>query len=151
MKKIKVKLVSVILILFVTACSTSQKRNCVLENSLINTKDPIWFKDINFNKDYLYRVRNKESSGEKTLAKQKNLIIAKLKMANLVATDFMTCEDQNQMVEFVRSSNTINQLSKIKNNRLIDNIISGYEIINEEIHEHNSVFTSYILISKTKK
>lgn len=158
------RLVLIIFVLLMSACTSVRKekspnsnasnviKKCFLQSSVSESKeDPLWFKDFKYNKSYLFRVRNKEKSGSSILAEKKNIIIAKLKLANLIASDFMSCEDQNQMIKFARSSNSKNQLSKIENSKLIDNIVSGFDVVNKEIFETDGVFTSYVIISKFKK
>ena len=71
--------------------------------------------------------------------------------SDLIAQDFMTCNDQNQMVDFVRNSSSDKELSKVKNSRLINNITSGFKTeINETINQ-DGVYINYIVISKLKK
>ena len=142
--------------LILSACTTVKSNSilntCILKTSAVDeTSDPKWFKTFSYNQTFFYKIKNKEKSADKKLAEQKNLIIAKLKLANLIAQDFMTCNDQNQMVDFVRNSSSDKELSKVKNSRLINNITSGFKTeINETINQ-DGVYINYIVISKLKK
>ena len=62
----------------------------------------------------------------------------------------MNCEDQNKALYTIRNSGS-DGLEKLKNGKIIKNLIQGYKISNNETIEENAKFTNYLRIIKLRK
>ena len=140
-----------ILLLNLTHCAnTVQKSYCNVEvNKSLSKNDPKWFKKKE-NQEYNFIVKNKEYSGDKNLAQTKNLFISEIILANQVADDFMSCEDQNKALFTIRNSDS-ESINNLKNGKIIKNLVKGYRISNNETIEEDGKFTNYLRIIKLKK
>lgn len=145
------KFILFILLLNLTHCAnTVQKSYCNVEvNKSLSKNDPKWFKKKE-NQEYNFIVKNKESSGDKNLAQTKNLFISEIILANQVADDFMSCEDQNKALFTIRNSDS-ESINNLKNGKIIKNLVKGYRISNNETIEEDGKFTNYLRIIKLKK
>jgi len=145
------KFILLILLLNLTHCAnTVQKSYCNVEvNKSLSKNDPKWFKKKE-NQEYNFIVKNKEYSGDKNLAQTKNLFISEIILANQVADDFMSCEDQNKALFTIRNSDS-ESINKLKNGKIIKNLVKGYRISNNETIEEDGKFTNYLRIIKLKK
>ena len=145
------KFILLILLLNLTHCAnTVQKSYCNVEvNKSLSKNDPKWFKKKE-NQEYNFIVKNKEYSGDKNLAQTKNLFISEIILANQVADDFMSCEDQNKALFTIRNSDS-ESINNIKNGKIIKNLVKGYRISNNETIEEDGKFTNYLRIIKLKK
>ena len=145
------KFILLILLLNLTHCAnTVQKSYCNVEvNKSLSKNDPKWFKKKE-NQEYNFIVKNKESSGDKNLAQTKNLFISEIILANQVADDFMSCEDQNKALFTIRNSDS-ESINNLKNGKIIKNLVKGYRISNNETIEEDGKFTNYLRIIKLKK
>ena len=139
------------LLLNLTHCAnTVQKSYCNVEvNKSLSKNDPKWFKKKE-NQEYNFIVKNKEYSGDKNLAQTKNLFISEIILANQVADDFMSCEDQNKALFTIRNSDS-ESINNLKNGKIIKNLVKGYRISNNETIEEDGKFTNYLRIIKLKK
>tara|TARA_Y100000816_G_C25989651_1_gene516897 strand:+ start:491 stop:949 length:459 start_codon:yes stop_codon:yes gene_type:complete len=145
-----------ILLLFLYNCAkpvntpTSTKSSCKINlNKAFSKKDPEWF-NLKENLEYNYVVKNKETSGDRVLAQTKNLYVSEIILANQIASDFMSCEDQNKALYTIRNAD-LNGIKKIKNGKIIKNLTQGYKVSNNETIEDNGGFTNYLKIIKLKK
>ena len=145
------KFILLILLLNLTHCAnTVQKSYCNVEvNKSLSKNDPKWFKKKE-NQEYNFIVKNKEYSGDKNLAQTKNLFISEIILANQVADDFMSCEDQNKALFTIRNSDS-ESINNLKNGKIIKNLVKGYRISNNETIEEDEKFTNYLRIIKLKK
>ena len=145
------KFILLILLLNLTHCAnTVQKSYCNVEvNKSLSKNDPKWFKKKE-NQEYNFIVKNKEYSGDKNLAQTKNLFISEIILANQVADDFMSCEDQNKALFTIRNSDN-ESINNLKNGKIIKNLVKGYRISNNETIEEDGKFTNYLRIIKLKK
>ena len=145
------KFILFILLLNLTHCAnTVQKSYCNVEvNKSLSKNDPKWFKKKE-NQEYNFIVKNKEYSGDKNLAQTKNLFISEIILANQVADDFMSCEDQNKALFTIRNSDS-ESINNLKNGKIIKNLVKGYRISNNETIEEDGKFTNYLRIIKLKK
>jgi len=145
------KFILLILLLSLTHCAnTVQKSYCNVEvNKSLSKNDPKWFKKKE-NQEYNFIVKNKEYSGDKNLAQTKNLFISEIILANQVADDFMSCEDQNKALFTIRNSDS-ESINNLKNGKIIKNLVKGYRISNNETIEEDGKFTNYLRIIKLKK
>jgi|TARA_Y100000294_G_scaffold174893_1_gene193850 hypothetical protein len=145
------KFILLILLLNLTHCAnTVQKSYCNVEvNKSLSKNDPKWFKKKE-NQEYNFIVKNKEYSGDKNLAQTKNLFISEIILANQVADDFMSCEDQNKALFTIRNSDS-ESINNLKNGKIIKNLVKGYRISNNETIEEDGKFTNYLRIIKLKK
>tara|TARA_B100000963_G_C22379613_1_gene559539 strand:- start:94 stop:537 length:444 start_codon:yes stop_codon:yes gene_type:complete len=136
---------------FLTNCAnTTISSSCKIKiNKSIAKNDPDWFKEKE-NQEYNYIVKNKEFSGDGNLAKNKNILISEIILANKIADDFMNCEDQNKALYTIRNSAS-DGLGKLQNGKIIKNLIQGYKISNNETIEENGKFTNYLRIIKLRK
>mgnify|MGYP001448361750 FL=1 len=140
-----------LIFVFLTNCAnTTISSSCKIKiNKSIAKNDPDWFKEKE-NQEYNYIVKNKEFSGDGNLAKNKNILISEIILANKIADDFMNCEDQNKALYTIRNSGS-DGLEKLKNGKIIKNLIQGYKISNNETIEENGKFTNYLRIIKLRK
>ena len=140
-----------LLFIFLTNCAnTSISSGCKIKiNKSIAKNDPDWFKEKE-SQEYNYIVKNKEFSGDGNLAKNKNILISEIILANKIADDFMNCEDQNKALYTIRNSGS-DGLGKLQNGKIIKNLIQGYKISNNETIEENGKFTNYLRIIKLRK
>ena len=140
-----------LLFVFLTNCAnTTISSSCKIKiNKSIAKNDPDWFKEKE-NQEYNYIVKNKEFSGDGNLAKNKNILISEIILANKIADDFMNCEDQNKALYTIRNSGS-DGLGKLQNGKIIKNLIQGYKISNNETIEENGKFTNYLRIIKLRK
>lgn len=140
-----------LLFVFLTNCAnTTISSDCKIKiNKSIAKNDPDWFKEKE-SQEYNYIVKNKEFSGDGNLAKNKNILISEIILANKIADDFMNCEDQNKALYTIRNSGS-DGLGKLQNGKIIKNLIQGYKISNNETIEENGKFTNYLRIIKLKK
>ena len=140
-----------LLFVFLTNCAnTTISSSCKIKiNKSIAKNDPDWFKEKE-NQEYNYIVKNKEFSGDGGLAEDKNILISEIILANKIADDFMNCEDQNKALYTIRNSGS-DGLEKLKNGKIIKNLIQGYKISNNETIEENGKFTNYLRIIKLRK
>ena len=140
-----------LLFVFLTNCAnTTISSSCKIKiNKSIAKNDPDWFKEKE-SQEYNYIVKNKEFSGDGNLAKDKNILISEIILANKIADDFMSCEDQNKALYTIRNSGS-DGLEKLKNGKIIKNLIQGYKISNNETIEKNGKFTNYLRIIKLRK
>ena len=145
------KFILLILLLNLTHCAnTVQKSYCNVEvNKSLSKNDPKWFKKKE-NQEYNFIVKNKEYSGDKNLAQTKNLFISEIILANQVADDFMSCEDQNKALFTIRNSDS-ESINNLKNGKIIKNLVKGYRISNNETIEEDGKFTNYLRIIKLLK
>ena len=145
------KFILLILLLNLTHCAnTVQKSYCNVEvNKSLSKNDPKWFKKKE-NQEYNFIVKNKEYSGDKNLAQTKNLFISEIILANQVADDFMSCEDQNKALFTIRNSDS-ESINNLKNGKIIKKLVKGYRISNNETIEEDGKFTNYLRIIKLKK
>ena len=124
--------------------------NCKVKvNKSLSKNDPSWFNKSE-NLEFNYIVKNKESSGDKNLAQTKNLLVSEILLSNQIADDFMSCEDQNKAIFTIRNSN-LDDINKIKNGKIIENMVRGYKISNNETVSENGKFTNYLRVIKLKK
>ena len=140
-----------LLFVFLTNCAnTTISSDCKIKiNKSIAKNDPDWFKEKE-SQEYNYIVKNKEFSGDGNLAKNKNILISEIILANKIADDFMNCEDQNKALYTIRNSGS-DGLGKLQNGKIIKNLIQGYKISNNETIEENGKFTNYLRIIKLRK
>ena len=140
-----------LLFVFLTNCAnTTISSDCKIKiNKSIAKNDPDWFKEKE-SQEYNYIVKNKEFSGDGNLAKNKNILISEIILANKIADDFMSCEDQNKALYTIRNSGS-DGLGKLQNGKIIKNLIQGYKISNNETIEENGKFTNYLRIIKLRK
>lgn len=140
-----------LLFVFLTNCAnTTISSSCKIKiNKSIAKNDPDWFKEKE-NQEYNYIVKNKEFSGDGNLAEDKNILISEIILANKIADDFMNCEDQNKALYTIRNSGS-DGLEKLKNGKIIKNLVQGYKISNNETIEANGKFTNYLRIIKLRK
>ena len=140
-----------LLFVFLTNCAnTTISSRCKIKiNKSIAKNDPDWFKEKE-RQEYNYIVKNKEFSGDGNLAKNKNILISEIILANKIADDFMNCEDQNKALYTIRNSGS-DGLGKLQNGKIIKNLIQGYKISNNETIEENGKFTNYLRIIKLRK
>ena len=140
-----------LLFVFLTNCAnTTISSSCKIKiNKSIAKNDPDWFKEKE-NQEYNYIVKNKEFSGDGNLAEDKNILISEIILANKIADDFMSCEDQNKALYTIRNSGS-DGLEKLKNGKIIKNLVQGYKISNNETIEENGKFTNYLRIIKLRK
>ena len=140
-----------LIFVFLTNCAnTTISSSCKIKiNKSIAKNDPDWFKKKE-KQEYNYIVKNKEFSGDGNLAKEKNILISEIILANKIADDFMNCEDQNKALYTIRNSGS-DGLEKLENGKIIKNLIQGYKISNNETIEENGKFTNFIRIIKLKK
>ena len=140
-----------LIFVFLTNCAnTTISSSCKIKiNKSIAKNDPDWFKKKE-KQEYNYIVKNKEFSGDGNLAKEKNILISEIILANKIADDFMNCEDQNKALYTIRNSG-LDGLEKLENGKIIKNLIQGYKISNNETIEENGKFTNFIRIIKLKK
>ena len=140
-----------LIFVFLTNCAnTTISSSCKIKiNKSIAKNDPDWFKEKE-NQEYNYIVKNKEFSGDGNLAKNKNILISEILLANKIADDFMNCEDQNKALYTIRNSAS-DGLGKLQNGKIIKNLIQGYKISNNETIEENGKFTNYLRIIKLRK
>ena len=140
-----------LLFFFLTNCAnTTISSSCKIKiNKSIAKNDPDWFKEKE-SQEYNYIVKNKEFSGDDNLAKDKNILISEIILANKIADDFMNCEDQNKALYTIRNSDS-DGLEKLKNGKIIKNLIQGYKISNNETIEEDGKFTNYLKIIKLRK
>jgi hypothetical protein len=140
-----------LLFVFLTNCAnTTISSSCKIKiNKSIAKNDPDWFKEKE-NQEYNYIVKNKEFSGDGNLAEGKNILISEIILANKIADDFMNCEDQNKALYTIRNSGS-DGLEKLKNGKIIKNLVQGYKISNNETIEENGKFTNYLRIIKLRK
>lgn len=140
-----------LLFVFLTNCAnTTISSDCKIKiNKSIAKNDPDWFKEKE-SQEYNYIVKNKEFSGDGNLAKNKNILISEIILANKIADDLMNCEDQNKALYTIRNSGS-DGLGKLQNGKIIKNLIQGYKISNNETIEENGKFTNYLRIIKLKK
>ena len=140
-----------LIFVFLTNCAnTIISSSCKIKiNKSIAKNDPDWFKKKE-KQEYNYIVQNKEFSGDGNLAKEKNILISEIILANKIADDFMNCEDQNKALYTIRNSGS-DGLEKLENGKIIKNLIQGYKISNNETIEENGKFTNFLRIIKLKK
>ena len=140
-----------LIFVFLTSCAnTTISSSCRIKiNKSIAKNDPDWFKKKE-KQEYNYIVKNKEFSGDGNLAKEKNILISEIILANKIADDFMNCEDQNKALYTIRNSAS-DGLGKLQNGKIIKNLIQGYKISNNETIEENGKFTNFLRIIKLKK
>lgn len=140
-----------LIFVFLTNCAnTTISSSCKIKiNKSIAKNDPDWFKKKE-KQEYNYIVKNKEFSGDGNLAKEKNILISEIILANKIADDFMNCEDQNKALYTIRNSG-LDGLEKLENGKIIKNLIQGYKISNNETIEENGKFTNFLRIIKLKK
>ncbi len=140
-----------LIFIFLTNCAnTTISSSCKIKiNKSIAKNDPDWFKKKE-KQEYNYIVKNKEFSGDGNLAKEKNILISEIILANKIADDFMNCEDQNKALYTIRNSGS-DGLEKLENGKIIKNLIQGYKISNNETIEENGKFTNFLRIIKLKK
>ena len=140
-----------LIFVFLTNCAnTTISSSCKIKiNKSIAKNDPDWFKKKE-KQEYNYIVKNKEFSGDGNLAKEKNILIYEIIIANKIADDFMNCEDQNKALYTIRNSGS-DGLEKLENGKIIKNLIQGYKISNNETIEENGKFTNFLRIIKLKK
>lgn len=140
-----------LLFVFLTNCAnTTISSSCKIKiNKSVAKNDPDWFKEKE-NQEYNYIVKNKEFSGDGNLAEGKNILISEIILANKIADDFMNCEDQNKALYTIRNSGS-DGLEKLKNGKIIKNLVQGYKISNNETIEENGKFTNYLRIIKLRK
>ncbi len=140
-----------LIFVFLTNCAnTTISSSCKIKiNKSIAKNDPDWFKKKE-KQEYNYIVKNKEFSGDGNLAKEKNILISEIILANKIADDFMNCEDQNKALYTIRNSGS-DGLEKLENGKIIKNLIQGYKISNNETIEENGKFTNFLRIIKLKK
>ena len=140
-----------LIFVFLTNCAnTTISSSCRIKiNKSIAKNDPDWFKKKE-KQEYNYIVKNKEFSGDGNLAKEKNILISEIILANKIADDFMNCEDQNKALYTIRNSGS-DGLEKLENGKIIKNLIQGYKISNNETIEENGKFTNFLRIIKLKK
>jgi hypothetical protein len=159
-KKISTVLIFLISSVLISSCANinkdinnifSNKKNCYLENDKYKTNSPKWYKEFKQKKEFFYLIKNYESSGDKDLAQQKNILIAKMKLANVISDTFMSCNDQKQMASHIRDIKNKEELNKYQRSNLVKNLIEGYVLIREETLEEENIFTSFIILSKIKK
>ena len=129
----------------------SDKKNCYLDNDKYKKNSPKWYQEYKQKEEFFYSIKNYESSGNKELAKQKNVLISKMKLANMISEKFMSCNEQEQMTFHIRNIKDMNELNKYQRSNLIKSLIDGYKIIREETFEEENIFTSFIILSKIKK
>ena len=129
----------------------SNKKNCYIDNNKYKANSPKWYKEFEQKKEFFYSIKNYESSGNRDLAKQKNILIAKMKLANIISEKFMSCSEQEQMTSHIRNIKDMNELNKYQGSNLIKSLIEGYVLIREETFEEENIFTSFIILSKIKK
>lgn len=139
-----------LIFVFLTNCAnTTISSSCKIKiNKSIAKNDPDWFKKKE-KQEYNYIVKNKEFSGDGNLAKEKNILISEIILANKIADDFMNCEDQNKALYTIRNSGS-DGLEKLENGKIIKNLIQGYKISNNETIEENGKFTNFLRIIKLK-
>ena len=139
------------LFIFLISCAnTVVTSSCKIKTNKSSSKlDPDWFTNKE-SEEYNYIVKNKEFSGDGNLAKNKNILISEIILANKIADDFMKCEDQNKALYTIRNSGS-DGLEKLKNGKIIKNLIQGYKISNNETIEENGKFTNYLRIIKLRK
>ena len=140
-----------LIFVFLTNCAnTTISSSCKIKiNKSIAKNYPDWFKKKE-KQEYNYIVKNKEFSGDGNLAKEKNILISEIILANKIADDFMNCEDQNKALYTIRNSGS-DGLEKLENGKIIKNLIQGYKISNNETIEENGKFTNFLRIIKLKK
>ncbi len=124
---------------------------CYIKKEKYNGDAPEWYRNFKHDRDYYYIIKNHESSSQKDLAIQKNILISKMMLSNLVHKKFMSCEDQKQMVFHIRKSKTMKDISKFRSNNLIENLVSEANVEKEGVFENNKVFTSFIILSLPRK
>jgi len=129
----------------------SDKKNCYLDNDKYKKNSPKWYQEYKQKEEFFYSIKNYESSGNKELAKQKNVLISKMKLANMISEKFMSCNEQEQMTFHIRNIKDMNELNKYQRSNLIKSLIDGYKVIREETFEEENIFTSFIILSKIKK
>ena len=78
------------------------------------------------------------------------MFISEIILANQVADDFMSCEDQNKALFTIRNSDS-ESINNLKNGKIIKNLVKGYRISNNETIEEDGKFTNYLRIIKLKK
>ncbi len=127
------------------------EKTCYIKKVNYNGVKPEWYQNFKYDKQYLYVVKNFESSSQKYLAREKNILISKMKLSNLIHKEFMNCDDQNQMVFHIRESKNKKDIAKYQGNNLIKNLVSEAVIENEMVVENNKVFTNFIILSLPKR
>ncbi len=127
------------------------EKTCYIKKEQYNKVRPEWYQNFKYDEKYFHVIKNYERSTQKDLARQKNILIAKMRISNLVNKKFMSCDDQRQMVFHARGSKSIKELSKLQESKLIKQLTSEVSIEKEEIIEENKVFTSFIILSLPKK
>lgn len=144
-------LLSLFLIIFLTNCANTTKlSSCKIKiNKSISKNDPDWFKEKE-NQEFNFIVKNKEFSGDASLAETKNIMVSEIILANKIANDFMKCEDQNKILITIRNSN-LEEIDKLQNGKIIKNLVSGYKIVENQTIEDNGKYTSYLKLIKLKK
>ena len=143
-------IILLVFLLFLTNCSKTLQTSCNIKiNKGLSKNDPTWFKKKE-NQEYNYIVKNKESSGDRDLAKTKNLLVSEIILANKIASDFMSCEDQNKAFYTIRNTD-LEGINKLQNGKIIRNLIQGYKITNNETIENEGKFTNYLGITKIRK
>ncbi len=140
-----------LIFVFLTNCAnTTITSTCKIKiNKLIEKNDPDWFKEKE-NQEYNYIVKNKEFSGDAKLAETKNILISEIILANKIADDFMNCDDQNKALYTIRNSN-INEINNLKNGKIIENLVKGYKITNNQTIEDDGKHVNFIRLIKIKK
>ena len=78
------------------------------------------------------------------------MLVSEILLSNQIADDFMSCEDQNKALSTIRNSN-LDDIDKIKNGKIIENMVRGYKISNNETVSENGKFTNYLRVIKLKK
>ena len=140
-----------LIFVFLTNCAnTAIISSCKIKiNKSIEKIDPDWFKEKE-NQEYSYVVKNKEFSGDAKLAETKNILVSEIILANKIADDFMNCDDQNKALYTIRNSN-ISEINKLKNGKIIENLVKGYKITNKQTIEDDGKHINYIRLVKIRK
>ena len=129
----------------------SVEKTCYIKKEQYSGVRPEWYQNFKYDKKFFHVIKNYERSTQKDLARQKNILIAKMRISNLANKEFMNCDDQRQMVFHVRGSKSTKEISKFQESKLIEQLTSEVSIEKEEIIEKNKVFTSFIILSLPKK